>query len=278
VLTVHDTLNITHKQQFGPRHRLWELASRSRQQIHNATLVLANSAHTRTQLLQHTNVAESAIRVIPLGIDDHYFDPCPDTELTRVLAKHGLRAGYVLHLGTIEPRKNVGSLLKAFGVLHRRRPDLELVLAGGLGAGSKRTLGQGPLDGVRVLGHVDSGDKRALYTAAGVYCSISHAEGFGLTPLEALACGTPAVVSDIPSLRESLNRAGAMFVEDREDVREIALALERLLSGEAERSAILERAPMILAKYRWDTCAHSTYQAIRDAVADGRRAPRRHVG
>ncbi len=270
VLTIHDVLHVTHAavvrgHQRGVRHRAWSALVAPRRQIEGADILLANSKHTRDGLLRHTDVSEGRIRVVPHGVDDEYFAPCPEFELTEVLGRHGLAAGYILYLGTIESRKNVGALLRGFSQLRRRRPSAVLVLAGQMGAGARKELESG-IDGVRLLGRVRDDDKRALYTGAAVYCSMSHEEGLGLTPLEALACGTPSVVSSIPAHRESLGSHCAQYVDDRCDPVAIATALERVLDDAAARRVIGENASAILAEYRWDACASQTYAALRDAA------------
>jgi glycosyltransferase involved in cell wall biosynthesis len=205
--------------------------------------------------------------VVRHGVDDHLFEPVSAQELSAVLTRHGLRPGYILYLGAIETRKNVGTLVEAAGELRRRGSDAELVLAGAIEGDAHSMLMHAPENGVHLLGMVHDKDKRALYSGADVYCSVSHAEGLGLTPLEALACGTPAVLSDIPAFREAFGDTGAAFVEDRDDPIELASMIGRLMDDGPSRAQILGEAPAVLARYRWHNCVTETYRAIQDARA-----------
>lgn len=270
VLTVHDVLHLTHLGQLGPRHRVWLKVVKPDEQIARARLLLANSIHTKNEIIRHADVDETAVRIVPHGVDDQYFESCAREELARVLARHNLKPGYVLHVGTLEPRKNLRPLVQAISLLRKRGRKTELVLAGAAGPASNVVEGQGSW--VRPLGMVADDEKRALYRAAGAYCSVAHAEGLGLTPLEALACGTPAVVSAIPAFEESLGPDAACFVPDRMNPEVIANEIERVLDDETTRARVLTHAPSVLSRYRWAHCASATYEAIRDAADVDRSA------
>lgn len=277
VITVHDMFVISRARQLGLRQQVQLRASRWLSQMAAATILLANSRHTKHEVLKYIEADEAAVRVVRHGVDDRYFERCPPDELREVLGRHSLRSGYILHLGAIERRKNLAVLLAAFRELRRQHHNVELVLAGGEGPGAKAILASGIPDGVRFLGIVDSHEKRALYSGASVYCSVSHAEGLGLTPLEALACGTPPVVSTIPAFQESFGHGGAMFVEDASDVNEIRQRLQTLLFEPEPRRAILGAAAHVLSQFRWSRCAAETYDALREAGERG-AGPLGHSG
>jgi hypothetical protein len=121
----------------------------------------------------------------------------------------GLRSPFVLHVGTLEPRKNIGTAIAAVAALRERRPDVELVLVGQRGWESSdlfETIARSPF--VRYLGHVSDDDLAALYRLAGLLIVPSHYEGFGLTVLEAMVAGTPVVTSGKGSLAEVAGRRG----------------------------------------------------------------------
>lgn len=267
VLTVHDMLHVTHRDQFAWRHQAWTALARPAKQITNATLILADSDDTRMSLTTLAGVEPEKIRVVPLGIDDEYFEVCSEFEKKDVMARYGLAQGYVLHVGAIERRKNLVPLIAAVRAMRRTRPGLTLVLAGGMAEHGEAVLAAaGPLDHVRMLGFVDAADKRGLYAAAGVYCSLSHSEGFGLTPLEALAVGTPVVASDIPAFRETMGRGAALLLEDRHNPTAVQQALERVLDDEVYRARLRENARVSLSRYRWDACTDATLAALSQAA------------
>lgn len=265
VMTVHDMFVISRARQLGLRQQVQLRASRWLAQMATATILLANSLHTKEEVLKYVEVDADAVRVVRHGVDDMYFERCPQEELTEVLGRHRLKAGYILYVGAVERRKNLEALFGAFRELRHRHRDVKLVLAGGEGPGGKAILESGVPDGVDLLGVVDSSDKRALYAGASAYCSVSHAEGLGLTPLEALACGTPALVSTIPAFQESFGQRGAMFVEDASDVNEIRKRLETLLFEPDPRRAILGEAAKVLSQFRWSRCAAETFDALAEA-------------
>lgn len=267
VLTVHDMLHVTDRDHFGWKHRLWWQLTRPESVTQRATLVLADSQHTAAELQHYAGLGEDRVRVVPLGIDDHYFDEPQPGEIESVLERHGLRPGFVLHVGTIESRKNIDTLVRAIRLVREDVPEAECVLAGAPGADAAEQLAEvQPGAGVRVLGIVDEDDKRGLYRAAGVYCSLSHAEGFGLTPLEALACGTPVVASGIEPFEETMGGGVATLVEERTDPAVVATALAHSLRDGRLRAAQQAKARVRLETYTWQRCADSSLEAILDAA------------
>jgi glycosyltransferase involved in cell wall biosynthesis len=190
----------------------------------------------------------SRISVIPHGVGDS-FRPTPDDELREVRQRLGLPPAYILHVGTIQPRKNVARLVEAYERLVLDSAiEEDLVLVGRMGwqaqAVEARLEAPAIRDRVHRLGYVTDADLPHLYSAARLFVYPSLHEGFGLPPLEAMACGTPTVTSRTPALVENLSGA-AEFV-DATDVSALAAAMRRVLAdpelAARHRSAGLERA------------------------------------
>jgi glycosyltransferase involved in cell wall biosynthesis len=210
------------------------------------------------------------LKVVAPGIDTT-FSPQPPDEVAAVRARLELDAPYVLFLGTLEPRKNLPRLVEAFTRLaDRAGRDEQLVLAGVLGWDS------GPLEAaieacggahrIRRLGYVDSADLPALLTGARLFVYPSLEEGFGFPPLEAMACGTPTVVSRTSSLTENLK--GAAELVPPTDVDGLASAMERMLTDQALRAERRRQGLARAARFRWEQTALRTIGCYRQLVND----------
>ncbi len=244
------------------------------------TVVLAISEYTKKELLGHRpDLRPEQVTVIPLAAGP-WFKPCDDAaERARMRAKYAIPPDvpYVLSLATLEIRKNLDQVVGAY-VAHmeqHRDSDLHLVLAGM--SGWKLEKLEGALaaagrwrDRIVLTGFVDDADLSALYSDALCFVYLSRYEGFGLPPLEAMACGTPVICADNSSLPEVVADAGLTF--DADDVPGVARAIEQLV-GSAERRADLSRKGLRRAAlFSWDRCAdivaetllasHAAYAAL----------------
>ena len=191
--------------------------------------------------------------------------PAPGSEpgarqLSAVGARYGLSAGFVLHVGTVEPRKNIGTAIAAVAALRAWRPEVELVLVGQGGWESSalfRSITESPF--VRHIGHVPDEDLAALYRMAGLLVAPSHYEGFGLPVLEAMQAGTPVVTSGKGSLREVAGAAGVIPLRD--DPEAYAEAMLRLLTDERWRAEVTALGRAQAARFTWEDTAEITRAA-----------------
>jgi glycosyltransferase involved in cell wall biosynthesis len=190
----------------------------------------------------------------------------------RMRARFGLAAGYLLYVGALEPKKNIDGLLDAFShLLQHGFPDQVLVLAGGEG-GMPYDVGRAVRlrrleRSVRVLGYLPDEDLPALYAAAGVFVYASLYEGFGLPPLEAMACGTPTVVSNSTSLPEVVGNAALLV--DPEDPAAIADATMAVLSDPVLAGDLSRRGRERAKQFTWGNAAVETLQVYRNVVGQG---------
>jgi glycosyltransferase involved in cell wall biosynthesis len=241
--------------------------------LRNAAAVLTPSESARRDLLDHYRIQglESKVEVIAEGLPPAVpAGPLPD----------GLQPGFILAVGTVEPRKNYPRLLEAYRQMRGRslpfiingRPGVpELVIAGRPGWAYGDTLQRIAAEpGVRYLGHVDEPTLTALYESASVLAFPSLYEGFGLPLLEAMSRGVPAVVGAAGALPE-LALGSAISVKP-DDVNAIAGALERLLSDEKLRSKLGEEGKRRAESYTWDRAAKQTLAVLRRI---GNRAQRK---
>jgi glycosyltransferase involved in cell wall biosynthesis len=229
-----------------------------------AAAILVPSEATRRDLIASYEIAglESKIAIVPEGVRH-------DAPAARL--PQGLEPGFILAVGTIEPRKNYPRLLAAYRQLRRHsvafivgtRPGMpELVIAGRPGWAYGDTLERIKAEpGVRYLGHVDDATLSALYQSAAVLALPSLYEGFGLPLLEAMAHGVPSVVGNAGALPE-LADAAAVLV-DPEDVASIAAGLERLLSDASLREKLGAEGRRRAAEFTWDRAAAATHKILR---------------
>jgi glycosyltransferase involved in cell wall biosynthesis len=266
VVTVHDLALVRFPELGTPALR--RLVRRSAQVVREAHLVIADSQATAADLRALFGVDSARTRVVYPGCDPQ-FRPLPPDDAARVVAERlGIRGPYVLHVGTLEPRKNLERLVTAFLRLHDAGATPHtLVCAGAPGWGAaalhRHLAAHGADARVRLLGRVPDDLLPALYAAADVFAYPSLYEGFGLPVLEAMACGTPVVTADVASLPEVAGDA-ALYVDPR-DADALTAALDRALRDHALRAALRARGLRRAAGFTWTRCARETL-AIYDHV------------
>ena len=228
--------------------------------------LLAVSESVRTEIVEHFDVAATDIGIAGPAADRAVFYPRAAEDVDARRRVYGLDRPYVLHTGTLEPRKNIPALIDAFGRLDAaRRRDLTLVLAGPAGWGAKTVaarIASATEDGldVRWLNYVPLSDLAALYTGARVFAYPSRYEGFGMPALEAMACGTPVVVGTAAALREV--GGGAALHVDPEDLDAFAAALERVLSDDALRADMVRKGDARVDAFSWDASARVVHDTL----------------
>ena len=199
--------------------------------------LIAISESTRQDAVRVLGIAPERIRTIYPGVPDAFFDP-PAALVNEVRARYGLLRPFVLSVGTIEPRKNVGMLLDAFESLPQSlRDHWDLVVAGPVGWAADAMVAR--LRSVRYLGYVPEPDLPPLMAAAGVLAYPSLYEGFGFPVAQAMAAGVPVITSNLSSLPEVAGNA-ALLVDPRSQ-SELRAALVRLLTSDDLRKALARR-------------------------------------
>ncbi len=266
VLLVHDILPLTQPHWFAPSFAAWYRFSLARA-ARRAAMVLTVSEWAKQELIRCLDIPASRIRIITQGLEP-FNRPADAEAIERVRAKWSLPDQYLLATGGGDPRKNVEFLLKVLS----QWPDGEargphLVVVGDAEARVQR--GRKSSDAPReahYVGHVSDEDLHALYSGASVFCFPSLAEGFGRPPLEALACGTPCVVSPYDAALEVLGDSAVILPLN---VDLWIAALTRLLSDSAERERLVARGGVVTARYRWETSVQQVLDAC-EAVARSR--------
>ncbi|NBB93017.1 MAG: glycosyltransferase [Gammaproteobacteria bacterium] len=258
VVTVHDVVPLDHPEWLNRRFARWYRFMLPRL-VRRARHVIAISEFTRRRLIATCGLPVDRTSVIPCGVGED-FRPASAQAIEAARARLGLGRGrYLLALGSLEPRKNIPALLEAWQRARAQLPDdLVLVVAGA--AGDPAVFGDAGLgawpDGVLATGHIEDRDLPALYSGAEWSLCVSRYEGFGLTPLESMACGTPVIVSDIPVFNESVGEAGLRV--DPHSPEAIAEGLRQALSGGGLRRELAARATERSARFCWRRSARAT--------------------
>ena len=227
-----------------------------------ADVIVAVSNHTADDIEELFGVPSSRIDVVPHGVS-HQFRPMSSEDLAIARARLQLPERFILFVGTIEPRKNLTTLLEAWAML-RDRPDLVIVGAWGWlhEQIEERMARLGP--GVHHVQGLDPADLPAVYNLARVLAHPAWYEGFGFPPLEAMACGTPVVVSDRSSLPELVGDAGLIVPAD--DAEAWRKALENVV-GDSDLAADLKRRGILrAAQFSWSRSADLTWRSIDRAI------------
>jgi glycosyltransferase involved in cell wall biosynthesis len=273
VATVHDLGYLKFPGEHPRATRLLRDAA-NRWSAARARRVVAISAATKVDLVRHYRTPPEKVSVVRHG-HDPAFRPIHDPDqLDAVRARHGLDGPYILFVGTLQPRKNLERLLQAFDrVVGRLGQPLTLVLAGGIGWQEGRLqralMSLSAPDRVRVLGYVPDADLPALMNGALALAFPSLYEGFGLPPLEAMACGTPVLASNTSSLPEVVGDAGLLV--DPLDVEAIATGLERLARDAELRRDLAERGLARAAGFTWERAARETLDILEKAAGGAGR-------
>ncbi len=264
VLSVFDLIHLRYPDEYSRVHPLYYRFV-VRPLVRHARAVITLSEASKRDLVERLGADPARVRITPLAADPA-FRPPPTAEVERVATAHGITPGYVLHLSNYRRHKNAEGVVRAYAKLRSGAGvTASLVLAGNPPPQFRAWLREeGLAEGVVVLGNVADRDLPALYGGAGVFVFPSRCEGFGLPPLEAMACGTAVVTSKVSSLPEVAGDAALLV--DPESVDGIAVAIGRVLGDPTLRADLEQRARARAATFSWERVARETI-AIYEEVA-----------
>jgi len=264
VITVHDLSFLRYPQFFQRSKRLY-LRTMTGIACRRSAAVIAVSHFTAQEVATLLKVPPARIHVIHHGVDPK-FRPLPSSEIARFREREGLPERFILHLGTLEPRKNIITLVRAFARL--KEPDVHLVLAGGKGWLYEQIFDEvthlGLQERVHFPGYIPANTQTLWYNTAYVFAYISNYEGFGLPVLESLACGTPTLTSETTALPEAAGD-GALTVSP-EDIEAVTVSLQRLLHDSELREALRNRGLAHAARFSWKETAQQTSALYRHVL------------
>jgi glycosyltransferase involved in cell wall biosynthesis len=267
VLTIHDLSILLH-----PDTHQADLARRARRRLpvmaRSASMIITAAECVRREIGQHLHVQPDRVVVTPYAPRSG-FQAMPTEQTNQTKRRLGIEDEFILFVGTVEPRKNLLTLVRAFEQILRqtsRRP--QLVVAGAEGWLMDELFAfikeSAISDRLRLTGYLEDDDLRALYSSCTVFVYPSIYEGFGLPPLEAMACGAPVIASNIPVFQETLGSAAHLV--DPNDVDAIARSIVEILEDEGRRRALSRRGLEHAGKFSWERTAHLTLEVYREVL------------
>lgn len=235
-----------------------------------ADKIITISEFSKSEILRYLPVEESKIEVVPWGVDfEKFHNHYENDRIEQIIKKYFIPREYILYLGTLEPRKNLERLIRAYSMLNEKNSDIPaLVLAGQKGWYYDQifsTVEELHLEKkVIFLGYVPDEDVPLLLCGAKMFVFPSLYEGFGLPPLEAMACGTPVVTSNVASLPEVTGDAAVLI--DPMRVEEIAKGIDVLLTNEQLRRKLVDAGLERVQEYTWEKAAENIANICRKLI------------
>jgi glycosyltransferase involved in cell wall biosynthesis len=270
VATIHD-LSFEHLPDTFKRRSRAQLRLTVRRTARRAAQIITISEHSKRDIVETYGVAPERVTVTHLAAAPHFRPVTDERELRRVRQLYGIEGDYILAVGSVQPRKNLARLVRAYSDLRRQRAQAKLprlVVVGKLAWLYEETLRAveecGAADAVTFTGYAPGGDLPALYSGALCFAYPSFFEGFGLPPLEAMRCGAPVLVGDRTSLPEVVGDAGLLV--DPFDTAAISAALARVIDDEELRQTLRGRGLARAARFDWHDTARRTLEVYQRAT------------
>lgn len=273
VATFHDLSFEKYGDFFSVRQKFWHNFVRPSGLAKRADAIIAVSESTKRDIIETYGIEPDKIKVIYSGISSfaplsHKATEDKELRIKEIKIKYNLPEKYILYLGTIEPRKNIIGLIKAFGIFNAKyeipKMKYKLVIAGSKGwlyedifSAARRSSAK---NDIIFTGFVDDKDKKYLYGAASLFVYPSFYEGFGFPPLEAMAAGAPVIISDCSSLPEVTG--GAAIMVNPCNISQLALAMKEVLINNDLREKMIKQGYARAKKFSWAKCARETLQVF----------------
>lgn len=273
VLTIHDLSLLLYAETHEMR-RVRRARRRLPLMARAATMIVTPTESVRREVCERLRVKEEKVRAVaeaPRGV----FQPAAASEVLGTKKRFGIEGEFLLFAGTIEPRKNLVTLVRAFKeALSRSSHQTQLVIAGQKGWLTDELFETIERSGIRervlFTGYVTDEELRHLYSSCRAFIYPSLYEGFGLPPLEAMACGAPVIASGIAAHSEVLGAAARFFAP--EDVEELAQTIVHLLSDEKERGRLSAAGLKRAAEFSWERTARETLEVYEEALRRYKKA------
>lgn len=271
VMTLHDIILVRMASDYYNRGRARLYERRLLERVRSVDHIITASNFSKEDTVDWSGIDPDKVSVVHNGVSEK-FRPVTEPELLdKARLRYGLPGRFILCVGSTEPRKNVRAAIEAYGLLRRGRSDVNLVVTGTeyMGLQPDEAFSGLDLDGIHFAGYISDSDMAAVYSLAAVLLFPTLYEGFGLPPLESMACGTPVVTSNVTSIPEVVGDAAVLV--DPGNIGEIAAALEMLLSSSEMREQLVSRGLRQAADFSWRNSAEQTrriYEKVISAHAD----------
>ncbi|MFA6171938.1 MAG: glycosyltransferase family 1 protein [Patescibacteria group bacterium] len=260
VLVIHDLSFMRYKEFFSWRKRIWHYFINVKELVKNFDVIAAVSESTKRDIMELCEVPGEKVKVIYPGLEREYrVLPKADVGLEKIKEKYALPEKFILFLGTLEPRKNIEGIIRAYDALRKRGEigEYQLIIAGGIGWKAKGIFKEYKRaefkKDISFLGYVPEGDKVYLYNLASLFVFPSFYEGIGFPPLEAMACGVPVITSFCSSLPEIAGDAGLLV--DPYNSSDLVEAIKNALNNQGLREELIEKGLKKAAGFSWEIAA-----------------------
>ncbi|MDD3190204.1 MAG: glycosyltransferase family 1 protein [Candidatus Pacebacteria bacterium] len=270
IVTFHDLSFEKYPEFYSKQKNFWHFSMDPKRQAQRADKIIAVSESTKQDLTECYGIDPQKISVIYSGLNPEATKDISEKQKEEIKTKYRLPENFILYLGTIEPRKNIKSLISAFDESKRsgflKNSDMKLIIAGSKGWLYKEILGMPEKlksqKDIIFTGFVEEKDKSALYNLARLFVYPSFYEGFGFPPLEAMAQGTPVITSNISSIPEAV--ANAAITINPYNTDELLNAIESVLQDEKLSSELINLGKKRIEKFNWEKCGRETLDYIID--------------
>ncbi len=276
VVTVHDLSFLRYPEFFSARKNFWHKALGIKKTLQSSDIIIAVSENTKNDIIELLKIPSEKIKVIYSGnnicAEKELSDNVPASETkaqSDIITKNKLTGRLILYLGTIEPRKNIATLIEAYNDLRLKNPefsDLKLVLAGACGWKNKKIYkkwNESPFkEDIVFLGYISQSERDILYSKSLVFVYPSFYEGFGFPPLEAMSHGLPVICSNVSSLPEVVGSAALMINPFK--ALEITDALETIINDEPFREMLIKKGYERSKLFTWEKTAKEYLEVFRD--------------
>lgn len=253
IMTIHDLNHLIFPQYYKKYHKYYYEYIVKPSAL-KAKKILTGSNFSKNEIVNWLKCREDKVKVIYHGIDKRFMVIEEVDTLMRVKSKYKLPERFLLYVGNTKPHKNVDTLLRALVMVKK---DIKLVINGDINEHLGQIIDQlGIVDKVQFIGYVDDDDLPSLYNLADMFIFPSLYEGFGLPPLEAMACGCPVVVSNAASLPEVVEDAGILF--NPSNASELSDAVNSIMLSRDLRHNLTQRGLNQARKFTWDKSVEQT--------------------
>ncbi len=265
VVTIHDLMDLVFPEYGSGAISRWLFKQMAVRVGRRADLVLADSQYSADDIARLLDLQRDKVEVLPIGLEERYKPVLDGVVLAQVQRNYAIDAPYIFYLGNFKPHKNVQALIEVYASLPETvRAEFQLVLGGREDRWRSERKAQaetlGLANRVRFIGQVEEGDMPALFSGAALFVFPSLYEGFGLPPLEAMACGTPVLCSERTSLPEVVGAAGVLFDPDNKEAW--SQALSALLEDSAAREKMAENGLQRAQLFRADALCERQMQLL----------------
>jgi len=285
VMTFHDLSFEKYPEFYSASKNYWHFSMNPKKQARKADKIIAVSESTKNDLVGLYNINPEKIKVIYSGVNLVSSIQYPISSISKIKKKYNLPEKYILYLGTLEPRKNIIGLIKAFEIFKKNPPrplcqrgstsplsqkgvrgisGIQLVIAGSKGwlyrDIFKTVKNSSVKNDIIFTGFIDDEDKSILYSQAELFVYPSFYEGFGFPPLEAMACGTPVITSNFSSLPEAVGDAALTI--NPYNLDELCRAMEMVLNDDKLKDTLIKRGFEQTKKFSWQKCARESLDFI----------------